>query len=547
MTVEPPADSLPIRAYKGPFIACELLTCDVPQITVRLLESGEPLDRLFSFLSTRPVNQTLAGYFEKVVSVLICKGPEVVLNCFFGPQAAAKQLIEQVNSPSLSQVLIRGILCEVGSYLDERKAVIRNLAVKELAEGNAAAVSATLCELITTGHSSPQWTGLASVLYSPEVVTALFEFLSGGEATAKAAARVLTALISNHFFRVAISQSQKIAEDVTVTEEETQSDLMLAVLKGCARVQECFEKAQGAEIKAGFGDGKVDILGELRLVCAELILSLVRVDIESITVTIGQLGLFTTLTSLFFRYHWNSFLHSCFYQLCTILLNSPVLAVRSLLTLDTSLIESIAAFETEEIYSSGWKLRKGQRGFVTRIAAMLLKTAETHEDVEEVISRVPAWQNFVETQLNPMLEIENRPGPDSRVNTHQTEEDEEFDLHLDVEQKEGNMFPYMFPGEQQRSEPQMTDDFGDSIPMGEDLNVGDLEAEELFDLTEKEPPFRACLRGTEAQEMKVQGAELEAAKVKSLDCDAEQGREFNSRDYWRLPTVENSSSLPDLD
>ena len=70
MTVEPPADSPSIRAFKEPFIAIELLTCDVPQITV-------------------------------------CKGPEVVLNCFFGPQAFATQLIAQINSPSLAQVLIR--------------------------------------------------------------------------------------------------------------------------------------------------------------------------------------------------------------------------------------------------------------------------------------------------------------------------------------------------------------------------------------------------------------------------------------------------------
>ena len=72
--------------------------------------------------------------------------------------------------------------------------MLRTLAVKELAEGNAAAISAMLCELIATGHASPQWTGLASVLYSPEVVAALFEWLTEGEDVAKAAAHVLTAL-----------------------------------------------------------------------------------------------------------------------------------------------------------------------------------------------------------------------------------------------------------------------------------------------------------------------------------------------------------------
>ena len=121
----------------------------------------------------------------------------------------------------------------------------------------------------------------------------------------------------------------------------------------------------------------MDILGEPRLACAELALSLLRVDTEAITVRLGQLGLFAALTGLFFHYHWNSFLHSYYYQLCTILFNSPVLAVRSALTLDTNLIEGIANFETDQSYASGRKLRKGQRSYVTRIAAMLLKYTKT--------------------------------------------------------------------------------------------------------------------------------------------------------------------------
>lgn len=545
MTVEPPAGSPDNRAYKGPFIACELLTCDIPQVTVRLLEPGDPQDHLLAFLSTRPVNPTLAGYFEKVLSMLLAKGPDVILNCLFGPKAAAEQLIELIDSPSLAQVLIRAVLCEGGSYIEERQAVMKRLAVKELKEGKCLAVSSTLVELINSGQSSVQWKELALALYCPEVISVLFALLSEAELTAKASSRVLTTLISNQFFRVAITRSQKTPEDATVTEEEELPEVLSAVLEGCAQVQKCLEKAQGGQIPAGFGEGDVETLGEMRLLCAEVVLALTRVDITQITVQLGKQGVYTALTNLFFRYNWNSFLHSCFYQLCMIIINSPVLDIRSTLTLDTNLVEQIANYEAEQLYPSGAKLRKGQRGFITRIASMLVKAAETHGDVEEVLSRVSAWQSYVETQLNPTLEIENKPGPDSRVQTHQTEEDEDFDVHLDAEQREGERFAFMFPGERESQEPQISDDFEEGIPVGEDLNVGDLETEELFDLNEKEPQFRACLRGNDAKEMRVEGEELEAAKARGQTNDTEEARDFNSRDYWRVP--QDYSPLPDLD
>lgn len=546
--MEPPADSPDNRAYKGPFIACELLTCDIPQVTVRLLEPGDPLDRLLSFLSTRPVNQTLAGYFEKIMSMLLAKGPEFILGCLFGPNGATEQLVELIDSPSLAQVLIRAMLCEAGSYIEERKEVLKKLAVKELKEGNGLAVSSTLCELITTGHSSPQWKELASALYSPDVISLLFSLLGESESTAKGAARVLISLISNQFFRVSICRVQKAAEDATVTEEEEQPEFLTAVLEGCARVQECLEKSQGGQAEVGFGEaGQEETLGEMRLLCAEVVLALTRVDITQITVQLGKLGVYAALTSLFFRFHWNSFLHCCFYQLCTIIINSPVLDIRTTLTLDTDLVELIANYENDQTFPSGVKLRKGQRGFITRISSMLIKAAETHGDVEEVISRVAAWQTYLEIQLNPTLEIENKPGPDSRVQTHQTEEDEDFDVNLNVEPKDGERFAFMFPGERESVEPQISDDFEEGIPVGEDLNVGDLETEELFDLTEKEPQFRACLRGNEAQEMKVEGEELEAAKARGQGHEAEAARDFNSRDYWRLTIQDDLSALPDLD
>ena len=538
---EPPSDSSHTRAYKAPFIACELLTSDVPQITARLLEAGDAQSRLFAFLQRAPINPTLAGYFEKILSMLLARGPEVILTALYGPQPLSAQLVLLIDSPSLAQVLLKSLLCESTEYLDQRRDIIQGLVSQEISQSRCMSVACTLCELISTGNSSQQWKELAPVLYSSEVFTSLFTLFTGKNDAAKAAGRVLVTLISSPFFRVAVCRQQKLSEDMTVTEEEDQSEFLTSILTNCVKLQETLENSQEMEISTSFLNEKTASLGELRLLCAEIVLALTRVDIQQITSQLGKVGVFSTLTSLFFQYHWNSFLHGFYYQICTIIINSPVLEIRTVLTLDTNLAEMIANYEPDLQLSSGEMLRKGQRGFITRIAAMLVKAAETHGDLEEVLSRVSNWQNYLDKQLNPILEIENRPGPESRVQTHQTEEDDDFDVQIDVESRESDKFPFIYPGDSH--EPQIADDFEEGIPVGEDLNVGDLESDDLFDLNEKGSPFRACLKGSEAKDMLVEGEELRAAKHPQEEV--EEGRHFNSRDYWRLPY--HVITLPDLD
>lgn len=464
-----------------------------------------------------------------------------MLAAFFGPQSLSVQLVQHIDSASLAQILLKALLTDANLYLEERKQVLKSLVTEEIRLERGAAVANAVCEVIVTGHSSPQWKELAAAIYCPEVVRTLFALLGDNLQVAKAAARVLVAFISNSFFRVAACRSQKSAEDVTMTEEDEESEFLVCVLEGCSQVQVCLDSKTDLATNSTFGS--LDLVGELRLLAAEIVLSLTRHDLQQITLQLSKVGAFISLTNLFFQYHWNSFLHGYFYQVCTILINSPVLEIRSTLTLDTNLVERIAEYEADLTLSEDFKVRKGQRGFITRISAMLVKAAETHGDVEEVLSRAAAWQTYVDTQLTPILDIENRPGPDSRVQTHQTEEDEDFDVHIDVE-KEGDRFKFVYPSDSHSGQ-QSSGNFEEDIAEGEDLNVGDLDSADLFDLNDQESPFRACLKGNDAREMLVQGEELETVKARNGELPAEEGREFNSRDYWRLPL--SDFALPDLD
>lgn len=64
---EDPSDDL--RALKYPYMACEVLCCDIMSITETLATASEGriVETMFEFLyQSEPLDSRLAGYFEKV-------------------------------------------------------------------------------------------------------------------------------------------------------------------------------------------------------------------------------------------------------------------------------------------------------------------------------------------------------------------------------------------------------------------------------------------------------------------------------------------------
>jgi hypothetical protein len=64
---EPPENADNKQAFKFPFIACEIFTCEIDVILKTLVEDEELMSLLFLFLEPdRPHGTLLAGYFSKV-------------------------------------------------------------------------------------------------------------------------------------------------------------------------------------------------------------------------------------------------------------------------------------------------------------------------------------------------------------------------------------------------------------------------------------------------------------------------------------------------
>ena len=76
---EPPEDAEDSIRFKYPSIACELLSCDVPSINDKLVESEELLNNLYGYLKNEPpLNPLLASFFSKTFGNITSRKTEQV-------------------------------------------------------------------------------------------------------------------------------------------------------------------------------------------------------------------------------------------------------------------------------------------------------------------------------------------------------------------------------------------------------------------------------------------------------------------------------------
>jgi serine/threonine-protein phosphatase 6 regulatory subunit 3 len=102
---EPPENAENKRAFKFPFIACEIFTCDVEVIFKTLVEDDALMNFLFSFLEPgRPHGTLLAGYFSKVVVSLLHRKTTPVMRYLQAHQEILKKLVDLIGITSIMEV-----------------------------------------------------------------------------------------------------------------------------------------------------------------------------------------------------------------------------------------------------------------------------------------------------------------------------------------------------------------------------------------------------------------------------------------------------------
>ncbi|XP_072598369.1 serine/threonine-protein phosphatase 6 regulatory subunit 2 isoform X7 [Vulpes vulpes] len=442
ITQDPPLDMDEKVRFKYPNTACELLTCDVPQINDRLGGDETLLNLLYDFLDHEPpLNPLLASFFSKTIGNLIARKTEQWLN----EEKIIQRLVELIH-PSQ----------------DEDR------------QSNA---SQTLCDIIRLGREqgsqlqeAPEPDPLLAVLESQDCVEQLLKNMFDGDQTE-------SCLVSGTQVLLTLLETRRAGTEGLVDSFsqglEGLCTISSSVLHGIEPRLKDFHQLLLSPPKKKAILTTIGVLeeplGNARLHGARLMAALLHTNTPSINQELCRLNTMGLLLDLFFKYTWNNFLHFQV-ELCIAAILSHAAredraeasrpesgveplpgsgdpetpqpaASRPENTMVTHLFQKcclvqriLEAWEANDHAQAAGGMRRGNMGHLTRIANAVVQNLErgpmqTH--ISEVIRGLPAdcrgrWENFVEETL---AETNRRNAVDlvSTHHLHPSSEDEDME------------------------------------------------------------------------------------------------------------------------
>ncbi|XP_062058606.1 serine/threonine-protein phosphatase 6 regulatory subunit 2 isoform X3 [Lepus europaeus] len=488
ITQDPPLDMEEKVRFKFPNTACELLTCDVQQISDRLGEDESLLGLLCNFLDREPpLNPLLASFFSKTIGNLIVRKTEQVIAFLKKKDKFISLVLKHIGTSALMDLLLRLVSCvepaglrqEVLNWLNEEKIIQRlvELIHPSQDEDRQSNASQTLCDIVRLGRDqgsqlqeAMEPDPLLTALESQDCVEQLLKNMFDGDHTESclvSGTQVLLTLLETRragaecavdSFSQGLERSFTVSSSVLHGLEPRLKDFHQLLLRP--------PKKKAILTTIGVLE---EPLGNARLHGARLMAALLHTNTPSINQELCRLNTMDLLLDLFFKYTWNNFLHFQV-ELCVAAILSHAAAgasgpenkeepprgdgnaVRDLETPQptTSLPENtmvthlfqkcclvqriLEAWEANDHTQAAGGMRRGNMGHLTRIANAVVQNLErgpvqTH--ISEVIRGLPAdcrgrWESFVEETL---VETNRRNTVDlvGTHHLHSSSEDEDIE------------------------------------------------------------------------------------------------------------------------
>ncbi|KAG5873024.1 hypothetical protein JTB14_012624 [Gonioctena quinquepunctata] len=449
ITKEPSIELEERSRFKYPNIACELLTCDVPALNERLASDEVLLDKLYTFLECDPpLNPLLASYFSKVMGALIAKKIEQVLDFLKAKDTFISLLLKHLGTSAVMDLMLKLMTQVEGvemrqnilNWLDSQRIMqslvsLLNPKVEKERHHN---VSQLLCDFIriardtqknSTERADPD--PLLNTLESPETVSLLLDYILMGDEKSETAIvggiQVLLALLDVYQSSIPkfnsqsiyssnindeasdIEQKQKIIHNTTQAIKERVKDFHDILL----------DPPKQSPILTTVGMLNPP-LGNVRLQITKLYAALISSNNEELSNKIEMNGTFSVLLDLFFKYHWNNFLHTQVEDCLISALKTHVSddnddssnALSKHLLVDCKLIDTIlnAWSENDEQQKQERGIRKGYMGHLISIVNKIVELCSTTSLGQYLKNHLPevakSLEEFQETTLRETNKIQ---------------------------------------------------------------------------------------------------------------------------------------------
>uniref|UniRef100_A0A8K9UIP6 Protein phosphatase 6, regulatory subunit 3 n=1 Tax=Oncorhynchus mykiss TaxID=8022 RepID=A0A8K9UIP6_ONCMY len=329
ITQEPSDDVEEKIKYKYPNISCELLTSDVGQINDRLGEDESLLMKLYGFLQRdSPLNPLLASFFSKVLSILIGRKPEQIVEFLRKREDFVDLMIKHIGTSAIMDLLLRMLTCiepqqlrqDVLNWLNEEKVIQRlvDMVQPSQDEDRHSNASQSLCEIIrlsrdqmfqVQGCSEPD--PLLATLEKQETVEQLLSNIFDKEKNDSAIVSVIQILLTLfETRRPAFEGHLEICPPGMSHPSFSVNQSILEAVRPRLKDfhQLLLEPPKKNIMKTTWGMLDPPV-GNTRLSVVRLVASLLQTNTHIINMELINLNTLGVILDMYFNYIWNNFLH----------------------------------------------------------------------------------------------------------------------------------------------------------------------------------------------------------------------------------------------
>ncbi|KAF2546044.1 hypothetical protein F2Q70_00019596, partial [Brassica cretica] len=387
---EPPNDADDSkRAFKFPFISCEVFTCEIDVILKTLVEDEELMDLLFSFLEpSRSHSALLAGYFSKVVICLMVRKTAALMNYVKGHQSVLCQLVDLIGitsimeSPPEVQANAAETLCAISRNAPSA------LATQLSSPGFVARIF---------GHAFEDSHSKSGLVHSLSVCTSLLDPRKSAPSSS-----MFNSYRGQQMFESPVPVSQ---ETIGAMLPKLSDLLMLLNVASDSTV-----------LPTTYGELRPP-LGKHRLKIVEFIAVLLRTGSEAAQKELATSGIIKRTIDLFFEYPFSNALH---HQVETIILscleNKSDLMVNHILR-ECNMIGKFLASDRDSdlsgdsqptVAATGKKPpRVGYIGHITRISNKIGQLSNSNDQLKAYLQENSEWNEWQGSVLQERNTVEN--------------------------------------------------------------------------------------------------------------------------------------------
>ncbi|XP_042482545.1 serine/threonine-protein phosphatase 6 regulatory subunit 2-like [Macadamia integrifolia] len=425
---EAPEDAESKRAFKFPFIACEIITCEIDVILKTLVEEEELMNLLFSFVEpSRPHSTLLAGYFSKVVVCLMLRKTLPLMNYVQAHQDVFHQLVDLIGITSIMEVLVRLVGADdhvYPNFMDVMQWLADNslleMIVDKLNPYSRPEVHANAAEtLCAVSRNAPS--ALATKLLSPSFVTRIFGHALEKSQTKSGLVHSLSVCISfldpkrsPSSTLISSIRSQHLYEPPVPVSHET----ICAMLPKLGELLMLLDVSSDEKpLQTTYGELRPP-LGKHRLKIVEFIAVLLRTGNEVAEQELVNSGAIQRVCDLFFEYPFNNSLHHHVESIVVSCLSSKSIIMIDHLFKDCNLIEKFLQADRVPILSGDSNKptlsaagkhapRVGNIGHLTSISNKLIQLGHVNSHIQAYLQENSEWIAWQGTVLQERINMEN--------------------------------------------------------------------------------------------------------------------------------------------